>query len=36
MTCFVQGVAFAGLDDCTCVKIFSGVNFLMVISCLTR
>jgi len=24
---FVQGVAFWGRDDCTCVKIFSGVSF---------
>jgi len=27
MTCCLQGVAFGGNDDCTYVKIRSGVNF---------
>ena len=27
---------FGGRDDCTCVKIFSGVDFLVSINSLTR
>jgi len=30
----VQVVAFWGSDDCTCVEIFSGVNFLNSVTCL--
>jgi len=27
---------FGGHDDCTCVNIFSGINFLITINSLTR
>jgi len=30
----MRGVAFWDHDDCTCIKIFSGVNFLMAINSL--
>ena len=33
---FAQEVAFGGRDDCTCVKILSGVNFLIAINSVTR
>jgi len=33
---FAQGVAFAGRNDCTCVKIFIGVNFLIEINSVMR
>ena len=29
---FVQGVAFWGHDDCTCVKTFSGIDFFIMIN----
>jgi len=37
MTCFLhKEFPFGRRDDCTCIKIFSGVNFLITINSLTH